>query len=96
MPYDDPDPTDPTMLIGVEIPGEETSDLEMAYAFAEEFAQLGFTEKRLLAVFRNPHYAGAHRAFLSLGKEKIESIVREAVDAWGSFRIVFVDGRPEQ
>ena len=93
MPYDDPDPTDPNMLVGVEIPAGATSDLDMAYAFAEEFAKLGFSAERLLAVFRNPYYAGAHRAFLELGEDKIESIVREAVEAWGGFRIVFLDGR---
>ena len=96
MPYDDPDPTDPTMLIGVEIPAGETSDVEMAYAFAEEFAQLGFSAERLLALFRNPFYAGAHRAFLALGAERIENIIREAVDAWGGFRIVLINGRPER
>ena len=96
MPYGDPDPADPTMLIGVEIPAGETSDLEMAYAFAEEFAQLGFSRERLLALFRNPFYAGAHRALLALGEEKIESIIQEAVDAWGGFRIVFLDGGPER
>ena len=92
MPYDDPDPTDPTMLIGVEIPAEETTDLDMAYAFAEEFAQLGFSAERLMNLFRNPFYAGAHRALRVLGEEKIQSIVQEAVDAWGSFRVVFSDG----
>ena len=96
MPYGDHDPTDPTMLIGVEIPAGETSDLDMAYAFSEEFAQLGFSAERILAIFRNPHYAGAHRAFLSLGKDKVENIVQEVVDAWGAFRIVFLDRRDEQ
>ncbi len=92
MPYDDPDPTDPTMLIGVEAPAGETSDTEMAYAFAQEFAQLGYSAERLMGLFRNPFYAGAHRALQVLGEDKIQSIVQEAVDAWGSFRIVFSDG----
>jgi hypothetical protein len=91
MPYDDPDPSDPNMLIGVEIPGDATSDLDMAYAFAEEFAQLGFSEERLRALFRNPHYAGAHRALSVLGEQKIESIIQEAMAAWGGFRVVFRD-----
>lgn len=91
MPYDDPDPTDPTLLVGVEVPADDGSDLEMAYAFAEEFACLGFSERRLLALFRQPFYAGAHRALQSLGEEKIQSIVHETLEVWGAFRFVTRD-----
>jgi hypothetical protein len=91
MPYDDPDASDPTMLVGVEIPANESSDIEMAYAFAEEFAQLGYSVENLMALFRNPHYAGAHRALRVLGEEKIASIIREAADVWNRFRVVFRD-----
>ena len=41
MPYDDPDPTDPTLLVGVQLPADPAADLEMAYVFAEEFARMG-------------------------------------------------------
>jgi hypothetical protein len=91
MPYDEPDPTDPTLLIGVEVPADADSDLEMAYAFAEEFACLGFTEDRLLSLFHEPFYAGAHRALRSLGEEKIGCIIREALQVWASFRFVVHD-----
>lgn len=88
MPYDEPDPTDPTMLVGVEAPALEDSDLQMAWVFAEEFASLGFSERRLLALFHQPFYAGAYRALQNLGEEQIEAIVQEAVQVWGNFRIV--------
>jgi len=91
MPYDDPDPTDPSMLIGVEVPAAEGSDLEMAYVFAEEFARLGFSERQLLTLFRQPFYAGAHRALGTLGEEKIKSIIREALAVWGNLRFVTQD-----
>lgn len=91
MPYDDPDPSDPSMLVGVEVPSGEDSDLEMAYAFAEEFVWLGFSESRVLALFRQPFYAGAHRALRSLGEERVRSVVRETVQAWGGFRPVVHD-----
>src|SRR5262245_46586386 len=91
MPYDDPDPTDPTMLVGTEVPAAADSDLEMAYAFAEEFAALGFSESRLLSLFRQPFYAGAHRALLRLGEERIQSIIQETVQVWGKFRFVIHD-----
>jgi len=91
MPYNDPDPTDPTMLVGVEIPADEKSDIDMAYAFAEEFARLGYSAERLMALFLNPHYAGAHRALRILGKEKTAGIIEEAVAVWGGFNVVFRD-----
>ena len=87
MPYDDPDPSDPHLLIGVEVPAEEGSELEMAYVFAEEFARMGFSEQRLLALFHHPFYAGANRALKTLGEEKIRSIIRETMDVWGKFPI---------
>ena len=95
MPYDDPDPADPSMLVGVEAPGQADSDLEMAYAFAEEFASLGFSEQRLLSLFHQPFYAGAHRALQTLGEGRIQSIIRETLDVWGSFRFVIHDA-PER
>ena len=91
MPYDDPDPSDPAMLVGVELPADEASDTEMAYAFAEEFALLGYSAEDLMALFRNPYYAGAHRALVVLGEERIRSIVREAVHVWNAFEVVFED-----
>ena len=52
----------------------------MAYVFAEEFARLGFNKKKLMLLFRNPFYAGAHRAYLELGEEVIEAIVDEYLE----------------
>lgn len=86
MPYDDPDASDPMLLVGVALPAEEDSAEEMAYVFAEEFARLGFSEERLLTLFREPFYAGAHRAFKFLGEERIRAIVQEAVGMWGSLQ----------
>ena len=94
MPYDDPDPSDPTLLVGVEVPREDGSQLEMAYVFAEEFARLGFSEQRLLALFHHPYYAGANRSFNILGEEKIRSIIQETLSIWGRFQ-VRVEDAPE-
>ena len=91
MPYDDPDPTDPNVLVGVSLPGGEEATREMAYAFAEEFAALGFDEDRLKSLFRRPHYAGAHRAYQLLGEEEIERIIRESLAVWGNYRVTVRD-----
>src|SRR3972149_3727884 len=94
MPYHEPDPSDPNVLVGVSLPGDEETTREMAYAFAEEFALLGFDEERLLDVFRTPDYQGAPKAYVLLGEEEIARIVSEAVGVFGSFRVVIHD-QPE-
>jgi len=91
MPFGDPHPSDPNVLVGVSLPGDEESTREMAIAFAEEFAALGFDEDRLMSLFRRPHYAGAHRAYRLLGEEAIRRILRESLAVWGSYRVVVRD-----
>ena len=83
MPYGDPDPTDPNVLVGVALPAGVDAVRDMAYVFAEEFARLGFDAARLLRLFRNPFYAGAHRAYLALGEPEVRAIAEECVRVWG-------------
>ena len=68
MPYDDPEVDDPQELVGVELPGDETVTCEMAAAFADEFAQLGFTRPQILGLFRRAEYTGAYQAWTLLGE----------------------------
>jgi hypothetical protein len=91
MPYNDPDPTDPNMLVGVELPADPEATRDMAYVFAEEFARLGFNKRNLMRIFSRPFYAGAHRAYLELGEEEIEKIVDECLAIWGRIRFKDVD-----
>lgn len=88
MPYDDPDPQDPMLLVGVSLPGDEASQTEMVYGFAEEFARMGFDEEHILSLFRTPFYAGAHAAWRELGEDRVASIVRETLAVWGRFQPV--------
>jgi hypothetical protein len=83
MPYDDPDPTDPQVLVGVALPSSEEATREMAYVFAEEFARMGFDGQGVLSLFRDPFYAGAHGVYRTLGEESIRTIVEECVSVWG-------------
>lgn len=86
MPYNDPDPTDPNILVGVELPAHAETTREMAYVFAEEFARLGFDKKNLMRIFKRPFYVGAHRAYLELGEGEIEKIIDECLAIWGRVR----------
>ena len=92
MPYNDPDPADPSILIGVSFPTDADATTDMAYVFAEEFARMGYDAERLMRLFRNPFYAGAHDAYQRLGDEAVRRIVEECVGAWGSLRVVEQDG----
>ncbi len=98
MPYDDPDPQDPNVLVGVSVPapgGVAHAMREMAYTFAEEFAALGYDEQRLSSLFQRPFYAGAHQAFQVLGEAEIRKIIQESLSAWGGYRIVVRDAKDD-
>jgi|SRR5215510_2629798 len=92
MPYDDPDPQDPMMLVGVSLPADPEADRDMAFAFAEEFARLGYAGRQIVALFREPFYAGAHGAYLRLGEAEIQTIVNETLAVWGRVRPVDREG----
>jgi hypothetical protein len=79
MPFADPDPTDPTVLIGVALPAEAESTRDMAWVFAEELARMGFDAPQILRVFRSPFYAGAHAALRTLGEPEIAAIIADCV-----------------
>ncbi len=83
MPYDEPDFSDPNELVGVVLPAGAEADLDMAYAFAEEFARSGLDETAILNLFRNAFYGGAHQAYRALGAEAVQAIVGECVAVWG-------------
>ena len=83
MPFADPDPADPAVLVGVTLLAEADTTRDMAWVFAEEFARLGFDAPRILRLFRSPFYAGAHQALRRLGEPAIVAIVEECVRVFG-------------
>ena len=95
MPYDDPDPSDPEKLVGVSLPGADEVTGAMAAAFADEFAQLGYTQEEILELFRAPFYSAVHRAWQLLGEAEIARIVGESVAVWSRVRTVVTD-RPDE
>ena len=86
MPYDEPEPDDPNMLVGVVLPGDEQSIRNMATVFADEYARLGYDEEKLLNLFSQPFYSGAFAAWKVLGESEIRTLVRESVRFWTGFR----------
>jgi hypothetical protein len=91
MPFKDPDPTDPNMLVGVMLPAAAEATRDMAYVFAEEFARLGYTREQLLWLFKNPFYGGAHGAYRALGETETSSIIDECLAVWGNVTVTIQD-----
>jgi hypothetical protein len=91
MPFKDPDPTDPNMLVGVMLPADAEAMRDMAYVFAEEFARLGYSREQLLWLFKNPSYGGAHGAYRALGEQETLTIIDECLSIWGHIRVTVQD-----
>jgi hypothetical protein len=87
MPLNDPDPSDPNMLVGVMLPADAEATRDMAYVFAEEFARLGYTREQLLWLFKNPFYGGAHGAYRALGEQETLSIIDECLNVWRNISV---------
>jgi hypothetical protein len=83
MPWGDPAPSDPTVLVGVELPADVAATRDMAWVFAEEFARMGLSAPGILDLFRSPFYAGAHGALRALGETEVAAIVQECVAVFG-------------
>ncbi len=78
MPMREPDPEDPMELVGVRLPvNDDAATGEMAECFAEEFIRLGHSVEQVLALFKNPFYAGPHEAYRSLGEERICEMIEK-------------------
>ena len=84
MPYDDPDAGDPTVLVGVELPGDVAAIRDMAWVFAEEFSRMGFDAPRIAALFQSSFYAGAYQALRVLGSTEVSAIIEECVGVFGT------------
>ena len=74
MPKNEPEAGDPMSIHGVELRVELDDVVEMARAFAEEFAAQGYDEPRLIHVFRSPYYAGPRLAWDQLGETRVRVV----------------------
>ncbi len=77
MPKDEFDFADPLELRGVALRSAEDTTAEMAACFAEEFVRLGYDHWRVLALFRDPRYTGAHLAWCQQGEPFVRDVIGE-------------------
>jgi len=72
---------DPMGLVGIGVP-EGEPDL-MAECLVEEYVRLGMSDSQLLAIFKNPFFAGAHALYRSRGEERLKAVIERARAQWG-------------
>ena len=83
MPKNEFDPEDPMEMVGVELRGQKEAQLrDMALCFAEEFIREGWSENKLIEMFKNPYYKGPYLAWQQKGDTFIQEVVKEAVSMW--------------
>ncbi len=77
MPYEDPDPTDPMTLTGVELTVDDPNSVrEMAECFIEEYVRLGHSAGAIAQMFESGHFAGPNLAVSQLGMDAIREMIQ--------------------
>ena len=72
-------PEDPLEIVGVVLdrPIDRRGLDDMARTFVEEYTLMGWVPKRILQMFRQPFYGGAHDAYEALGEGRIVALIEE-------------------
>jgi hypothetical protein len=83
--------SDPMERVGVEIDINEENLMEMARCIIDEFIQLGYTDKKILRLFKNPFYRGSHMIYRIKGEEYVLKMIEEARKKWGNFAFMPVN-----
>ncbi len=76
------EPDDPLELVGVPVPVDEATFDEMARCLIEEYVRDGWTDDRLLALFRSPFYAGLHVIARRRGEAWVRALIAETRRRW--------------
>jgi hypothetical protein len=78
-PANDSSAEDPMEIVGVVLDRsiDRQSLDDMARTFVEEYTLMGWPPKRILSVFRQPFFGGAHDAYEALGEERILELLAE-------------------
>ena len=77
-----PEPDDPLELVGVPVPVDEATFDEMARCFVEEYVRDGWSDARLLALFRSPYYAGLYVILRLRGEPWVRDLIAETRVRW--------------
>jgi len=75
------EPDDPMELVGTEVPGGSLE--EMAEVVVEEYARLGWDERRLLGLFKNPFFRATHAIYRAKGEAYVSELIQRTLAKWG-------------
>ncbi len=80
---------DPFEMIGMELPNQSEEQLrDMALCLAEEFIREGFSEEKLLNMFKNPFYQGPYLVWKQKGDDFVRAVIQEAVQMWRPVKVM--------
>lgn len=80
--HKDAEPEDPLELVGVPVPVDEATFDEMAYCLIEEYVRDGWTDERLMRMFRSPFYAGLHVVWVRRGEAWVLGAIADTRRRW--------------
>lgn len=78
----DAEPDDPLALVGVPVPVDEATFDEMARCLVEEYVREGWSDERLMPLFRSPFYAGLHVIWRRRGEAWVHALIAEERLRW--------------
>ena len=77
MPIDEFCDEDPLELVGMVMPGEEGQLERMAETIVEEYARMGWDQKRLMTLFTNPMFMSTYRVYQLKGAGYVENLIQQ-------------------
>ena len=83
MPKDEFDFEDPFELNGMAFLTHEDTTDNMAECFIEEFMRMGYGNRQIFALFKDPHYLGPNMAYQKRGEPFIRELIAEVFARWG-------------
>jgi hypothetical protein len=76
------EPDDPLELVGVPLPVDEATFDEMARTLIEEYVRDGWSDARLLTLFRSSFYAGLHVVWRRRGEPWVVAEITACRARW--------------
>ncbi len=70
------DPFEMVQMV-LDAPADDDFYREMAQTFVEEYMMMGWTDEKLLSMFRDPFYQGPHSILQKKGELFVTQLIRE-------------------
>ncbi|MFQ5856264.1 MAG: hypothetical protein ACE5LU_11535 [Anaerolineae bacterium] len=88
MPKDEFDHEDPLELVGTAMPDPDGTSLdEMARCLVEEYVRMGWDDRRLWTLFRNPFFGVTHSIYCQKGEDYVRDLIASVREQWGYWNV---------